>query len=110
MNSKKKTEFIEKINHFLEQLDKSIAKDDTLVKPEIQKAYKMINQPEKVSQQYNQVHDAIADMNIAFQNLAVSKKYHFSSEQNELINELKTLSRRSLKDSFIGVINGAVMH
>lgn len=109
MNSQKKEAFVGKIDNLLERLDKSTPKDDEQVKSLIQKAYSDINRPEKVNQQFNQVQDAISDLDVSFQRLALSKKYHFSSEQNDVINKLRTLSRKSLKDSFIGAINGAVI-
>lgn len=109
MNSQKKEAFVEKINNLLEGLNKVTPKDDLQVKSVIQQAYSAINRPEKITQQFNQVQDAINDLDVSFQKLALSKKYHFSLEQNNVVNELRTLTRKSLKDSFIGLINGAVM-
>lgn len=109
MNIEKKTAFIKDINELLHQLDNSV-KEENAVKSEIQKAYIRINKPEKVSQQYNEISDSINDMNGEFQQIALKKQYHFSDEQNDLINQLNQKVRKSALQSGIGTINGAVMH
>lgn len=109
MNIEKKTEFIKDVNELLHELDKSVTQQNA-VKNEIQKAYIRINKPEKVNQQYNEISDTIRDMNYEFQQIALRKQYHFSKEQNDLINQLKSKTRESFLQSGIGTINGAVMH
>lgn len=105
MNKDSKEAFITRINALLEQLDHTILIDDKAVKMEVQKAYIAINRPEKVALQVKVVPDAIREMDRTFQKMAVAKRYAFTTEQNALLNELRTLGRRSLQDSAIGVIN-----
>lgn len=105
MNKDSKEALITKINALLEQLDHAISIDDKAVKMEVQKAYIAINRPEKVAIQVKVVPEAIQEMDRTFRKMAVAKRYVFTTEQNELLNELRTLGRQSLKDSAIGVIN-----
>jgi len=110
LSKDKKIDAIDKVNALLEQLDHSVSKDNAFVKTEIQKTYNQINKPEKVTQKYKQIPDAVKDLNWELQDIAVAKKYKFSDEQNKIINELRALSRGSLLDSSIGVLNGVVFH
>lgn len=107
MNQDKKLTLIEEVNGLLEKMNKTVDTDGE-VKTAIQKAYITINKPEKTTQKYNQISDAIRDLNGTFQELALQKKYSFSAEQNEIINKLRTLSRESMSQKGIGTINGAV--
>lgn len=105
MSKDNKEALIVKINGLLERLDHSISIDDKTVKAEVQKAYITINRPEKVAMQVKVVPDAIREMDRVFQKMAVAKSYAFTAEQNEWLNELRTLGRQSLKGSAIGIIN-----
>ncbi|HIY92913.1 hypothetical protein [Companilactobacillus sp. HBUAS56275] len=107
MNQDKKLALIEDVNDLLGKMNKTVDTDGE-VKALIQTAYNTINKPEKTTQKYNQISDAIREMNGTFQELAVAKKYHFSAEQNEIINKLRTLSREPMSQKGIGTINGAV--
>jgi len=110
MSNEKKLDAVVKINSLLEQLDHSVTNDNVVVKNAIQVTYNQINKPEKDTQKYKQIPDAVQGLNRELQDIAVSKKYHFSAEQNKVLNELQTLSRGSLLDGSIGIINGAVFH
>lgn len=107
MNQDKKLSLISQVNELLENLNKTVDTNDE-IKNLIKDTYNKINQPEKVTQQYNQIADAVSEMNYAFQDIALKKKYHFSSEQNDIINKLKSVSRESMWQKGIGTINGAV--
>ena len=109
MNQQKKTATLEQINHLLEELNQSVA-DQKVIKKAIQTAYDTINQPEKESQKYKQISDAIGNMDYSLQQIALKKQYHFSEQQNQLINELRELSRKSQFRSGIGIINAAAWH
>lgn len=110
MSNEKKMAAVAKINELLEQLDKSVSKDDVAVKTVIKATYNQINKPEKDTQKYKQIPESVQDLNRELQDMAVAKKYHFSEEQNKILNELQALSRGSLLDGSIGIINGAVFH
>jgi len=107
MSQQKKLETLEQINDLLKELNQSVTAEK-LVKDQIQIAYNAINKPEKDSQKYKQISDAIREMNSQFQQLALKKQYHFTVQQNEYINELNKLSEESISQSGIGLINGAV--
>ncbi|KRN98948.1 hypothetical protein [Companilactobacillus kimchiensis] len=109
MNQQKKLETLEQINSLLGKMNQSVA-DSMAVKNQIQIAYNKINQPEKDSQKYKQISDAISEMNYQFQQMALKKQYHFTVQQNEYINELNKLSEKSMLQSGIGTINGIVGH
>lgn len=109
MNQQKKMTTLKQVNRLLEELNQSVT-DQEVVKKAIQTAYDTINQPEKENQKYKQVSDAIGDMNYSLQQIALKKQYHFSQQQNQLINEIRELSRKSQFRSGIGIINGAAWH
>ncbi|MFC6175263.1 hypothetical protein ACFQAV_00320 [Companilactobacillus huachuanensis] len=110
MSNEKKTTAVVKINNLLAQFDRSVSKDDTAVKVAIQATYNQINKPEKDAQKYKQIPEAVQKLTRELQDMAVAKQYHFSTEQNKILNELQALSRGSLLDGSIGIINGAVFH
>jgi len=105
MNQAKKSEVLKQINTLLNELNKSIV-DQSNIKGDIQVAYNQINKPEKDSQKYKQVSDALNDMIGKFQKVALKKDYHFDEHQNEIINKLEKLSQKSISQSGIGIING----
>jgi len=107
MNQDKKLALIEQVNELLGDLNKTVESNNE-VKALIQTAYNSINKPEKTTQKYNEISDAIREMNGTFQELALEKKYQFSTEQNDIINKLRTLSREPVSQKGIGTINGAV--
>lgn len=104
MNQIKKETKVAQVNELLNKLNQSIG-ENKQVKAEIVKAYNAINHLEKVDQQYNELHKAIADMNYQFQQIALRKEYHFNPEQNKLINELKEQTKESMLQGGIGTIN-----
>jgi len=107
MNQDKKLALIEQVNELLGDLNKTVESNNE-VKALIQTAYNSINKPEKTTQKYNEISDAIREMNGTIQELALEKKYQFSTEQNDIINKLRTLSREPVSQKGIGTINGAV--
>jgi len=110
MSNEKKLAAVDQINSLLEQLDHSVVNDNVAVKTAIKATYNQINKPEKNIQRYKQIPDAVQGLNRELQVIAVAKKYHFSAEQNKVLNELQALSRGSLLDGSIGIINGAAFH
>lgn len=106
MNQEKKANKITEVNRLLNELNQTVTENDQ-IKMEIEKAYSSINKPEKINQQFDRLHEAIEEMNYQFQQLALAKKYHFSPEQDKLINELKDLTKESMLQKGIGTINPA---
>jgi len=104
MNQAKKAEVLEQINDLLNELNKSIV-DQGKIKDNIQVAYNQINKPEKDSQKYKQVSDAVNEMIGELQRIALKKIYHFDEHQNDLINKLSKLAQKSISQSGIGIIN-----
>lgn len=79
MNQDKKLALIEQVNGLLGDLNKTVESNNE-VKALIQTAYNSINKPEKTTQKYNEISDAIREMNGTIQELALEKKYQFSTE------------------------------
>jgi len=104
MNQAKKSEVLEQVNASLNELNKSVV-DQSGITDSIQVAYNQINKPEKDSQKYKQISDALNEMIGKFQKIALKKTYHFDEHQNELINKLDKLSQKSISQSGIGIIN-----
>ncbi|TGD22379.1 bacteriocin immunity protein [Companilactobacillus suantsaicola] len=107
MSEEKKLQEVKKVNQLLNRLNTSV-QDNDAIKKEILTAYAVINKSEKVSQQQKQIPEAIRNLNWYLRNLAFANEYHFTKEQNDIINQLEVMSR-SLKDSPIGIINGVTM-
>jgi len=105
MSQAKKLEVLEQVNTLLNELNKSVV-DQSEIKSDIQAAYNRINKPEKDSQKYKQIPDAINEMIGKFQQIALKKTYQFDEHQNDLINQLSKLSQKSVSQSGIGIING----
>lgn len=108
MNKNEKTDIVVKVNQLLNQLNNST--DSGKLKSVIQTSYAAINKPEKVSKQYKEISEALSAIVILSEELAIHKEYQFSKEQNEILKQMTDISRKTLSQSLIGMINGAVWH
>ncbi|MDV0429813.1 hypothetical protein RXV91_02810 [Lactiplantibacillus sp. DA1] len=104
MKQQKKLARLTIVNQLLEQLNASVPVERVDIRKLISKAYATINQPDSTTKRYQQVPDAINELNSQFQAIAVAKKYHFSSEQDKLISELTTFTNKMFTRGWYGLI------
>lgn len=107
MNQSKKEEIISNINSLLKDFNRTLGHSDIEIdiKKEIIKAYISINDPENVKDQYKEIPEALSTLNNFLMKTAVSKKYHFSPEQDKIIHEYGNVYSGSYADSLGAVFN-----
>lgn len=106
MQRSKKINTIKTLNKLLNELNSSMTPNDENIKSTIQKVYIQINKSDDINKNYNEIHDALIILNNALQQAALKKTYHFSSEQNEIINKINSANKKSFWQELSTIING----
>ncbi|MGN8166659.1 hypothetical protein [Lactiplantibacillus plantarum] len=104
MKQQQKLERLTTVNQLLEQLNTSVPIEKVEIRKLISQAYATINQPDSVTKRYQQIPDAINELIGQLQVMAVAKKYHFSSEQDQLIANLTTSTNKMFAHGWYGLI------
>ncbi|KRK81295.1 hypothetical protein FD03_GL000888 [Companilactobacillus nodensis DSM 19682 = JCM 14932 = NBRC 107160] len=79
------------------------------IKKKISKAYISINKLESTKEKYNEIPHALIPLDDFLMQAAVSKKYHFSPEQDRIIKEYKHAYSKSHSGSLGAVLNAAAL-
>ncbi|MEY8736497.1 hypothetical protein AB9M75_04440 [Lactobacillus sp. AN1001] len=102
MKEIKQNQNLVRINSLLSELYDIL--DNQEAKSAVQTAYNTINKPDKVTEKYKEVPDAIDKMKRDFSRISLVRKKHFTREQEEIVSKLTFFTNQCFRKGFEGLV------